>query len=174
MGLLDKLGTAALNVLDRAARYAEEREKKAATSSTEATAKPEPAPAPKPVTPRAPAAEEIADKTIPVQVFGRMTCPWTQRALRLLTDRGIEHVYTELADPDGFRLAPRLLAATRQRTVPYVYLRGNFVGGYDGLDEIDRLGQLDEMVKSDEERAASANKNRIRVQIAPREPDSRG
>ena len=60
------------------------------------------------------------------------------------------------------------MAATGQRSVPYVYVRGQFVGGYDGLDEIDRLGQLDEMLKSEEERAASAGKSRIRVQIAPR------
>lgn len=175
MGLLDKLGQATLGAVARVARKVDDvRERRAAVAAagdeiaspeaapvadSEAVAK---APAPKPAL-----AEEIGDETIRAQVFGRMSCPWTQRALRLMEDRGIEHVYTALDEPGGYALAPRLASTTGQRTVPYVYLRGTFIGGYDALDEIDRLGQLDEMVKSAEERAASP-KNRIRIQVAPR------
>jgi glutaredoxin len=168
VGLLDKLGHAALNALDAAARYADDvRERKAAAEAT--TPLPaEPAPKPKPQRAPAPAENELGDKEIPVQVFGRMSCPWTQRALRLLGDRSIEHVYIELAAPGGYQLVPRLSAATGQRSVPYIYVRGQFVGGYDGLDEIDRLGQLDEMIKTEEERAASGGQNRIRIQVATR------
>lgn len=159
MGLLDKIGHVALDALDAAVRLAD-RERKSAPEPS----RPAPPPAPKPAPVRA---QEIGDGKIPVQVFGRMTCPWTQRALRLLGDRSIEHVYTELAEVGGFALVPRLVAATGQRTVPYVYLRGRFIGGYDALDEIDRLGQLDDMIKSDEERAASRDKTRTRIQVAP-------
>ena len=38
--------------------------------------------------------------------------------------------------------------------MPYVYLRGEFVGGYNALDEIERLGQLDQRLLPREERAA--------------------
>jgi glutaredoxin 3 len=168
VGLLDKLGHAALTALDAAARYADELRARKAAAEAQTQPVPQPEPASKPRRPRTSATREIGDKQIPVQVFGRMTCPWTQRALRLLDDRSIEHVYTELADAGGFAYVPRLTATTGQRTVPYVYVRGNFVGGYNALDEIDRLGQLDEMVKSDEERAASGNKKRTRIQIGPR------
>lgn len=167
VGLLDKIGNVALNALDTAARYAETvRERRAAAEA------PPPEPEPTPAPPPAPSPHEIGDKSIPVQVFGRMSCPFTQRALRLLENRDIEHVYTELAQPGGYALAPRLMAATGQRSVPYVYVRGQFVGGFDGLDEIERLGQLDELIKSDEERAASGGPKRTRIQIAPRDRDT--
>jgi glutaredoxin len=131
---------------------------------------PEPEAPPREVEPKAvePREEGLGDAAIPAQVFGRTSCPFTHRALRLLERREVEHVYTELAAPGGFQLAPRLKAATGQRTVPYVYLRGRFVGGYDALDEIDRLGQLDEMIKTKEERAASGGSRHTKIRIAPR------
>jgi glutaredoxin 3 len=165
VGILDKLGRAAL---DAAARYVDTRERKVEAARPKPASAPEPSPEPARASNELRDPNELGDETIPVQVFGRMSCPWTQRALRLLDDRGIENVYTELAQPGGFSLVPKLVAATGQRTVPYVYLRGEFVGGYDALDEIDRLGQLDEMIKSKAERAASGNRGRIRIQVAPR------
>ena len=165
VGLLNKLGHVALDVLDVAARHAERfgERKTSAVAPKAPVAEP-----PKPATPVAPA-PELGDAEIPAQIFGRMSCPFTQRALRLLEMRGIEHVYTELARPGGYALVPRLTRETGQRTVPYVYLRGRFVGGYDALDEIDRLGQLYDMIKTEAERAASAKGRRVQIRIPPRD-----
>lgn len=168
MGLLDKLGHVALDAIDMAARYAERasERKRSAAPPKEVPAEPEATS----TTPDAPATPEpeLGDPEIPVQIYGRMSCPFTQRALRLLETRDIEHVYTELARPGGYALVPRLTRETGQRTVPYVYLRGRFVGGYDALDEIERLGQLDEMIKTDTEREASAGSRRVQIRIPPR------
>ena len=72
---------------------------------------------------------------------------------------------------DGRGYVGPLISATRQHTVPYVYVRGAFLGGFDALDEIDRLGQLEEMVKSADERGASNNTSRTRIVVAPRAGD---
>lgn len=166
MGFVGKLGRKALDALAAVATYAD---RSGADASREPQAQPPATPVTeKPIAPAEPQQEQLGDPMLPAQVFGRASCPFTHRALRLLEQRGVEHVYTELAAPGGFQLAPRLTAATGQRTVPYVFLRGQFVGGYDALDEIDRLGQLDTMVQTPEERAASGARSRIKIQLPPR------
>ena len=50
--------------------------------------------------------------------------------------------------------------------MPYVYLRGQFVGGFNALAEIDRLGQLEFAVMDAAERAADPRAGK--VDIAPR------
>jgi hypothetical protein len=61
---------------------------------------------------------------------------------------------------------PRLLDETKQTTVPYVYLRGHFIGGFNALSEVERLGQLDyALMSADEKKAAPAH---LRVEIASR------
>jgi hypothetical protein len=37
--------------------------------------------------------------------------------------------------------------------VPYVYLRGQFIGGFNALSEVERLGQLEVALMSVEEKA---------------------
>lgn len=175
MGLLGKLGHAALDALDMAARLADKaRASKHAPGRPKADASPAP-PETEAASSSAPEVARAASKRsdpkglgnpeVAAQVFGRMSCSFTHRARRLLEDRGIAYEFTELDAPEGFALAPKLRSSTGQRTVPYVFLRGRFVGGFDGLDEIDRLGMLDDMSKSAEERSAGGGSS-IRV-VAP-------
>ena len=42
---------------------------------------------------------------------------------------------------------------TKQHTVPFIYLRGQFIGGFNALAEIERLGQLEFALMTKEERA---------------------
>ena len=42
-----------------------------------------------------------------------------------------------------FLSATRLVGETKQNTVPYVFLRGEFIGGFNALNEVERLGQLE-------------------------------
>lgn len=111
-------------------------------------------------------APPLGDPDVPAQVYGRRSCPWCGRAVRLLQERDIEHQYVEL-DRDNAPLRARLIQETRQHTVPYIFVRGQFVGGYNALSELDRLGQLELRVLSAAEREARAGRG-PRIEVAER------
>lgn len=67
-------------------------------------------------------------------------CPFCVNARKLLDEKGIEYQeYRIDNDEDKKR---DLLEETGQDTVPYVFLDGKFIGGYDDLVELDREGKL--------------------------------
>jgi glutaredoxin len=111
----------------------------------------------------------LGDPSRPAQVFGRRSCPWSGRALALLESNRIEHSYFDLDAYGGDSVLRELKQETKQDTVPYVFLRGRFIGGYNALDEAHRLGQLEYLTLSDEERARHPQHGRI--EIAPRRHD---
>ncbi len=51
--------------------------------------------------------------------------------------------------------------------MPYVFLRGQFIGGYNALAEVERLGQLEIALMSPEERAKAPAHLRL-IEIVPR------
>jgi glutaredoxin len=131
------------------------------------------APAPAPAVAVAAAVKEpekpLGDLSIAVQVFGRRTCQWSGRVILLLQDRQIEHVFTNLDDEPTPELELRLVRETKQNTVPYVYLRGEFIGGYNALSEIERLGVLEERLLPPSQR--EAHRGRIRIVVPERGPE---
>jgi glutaredoxin len=100
-------------------------------------------------------AKSLSDPSIKAQVYGRKSCPWTGRALTLLERHKVDFDFIDLEEPEHeSKLAP-LALETKQNTTPYIYLRGVFIGGYNALSEIERLGQLEVALMSKEERAAA-------------------
>lgn len=124
------------------------------------------APTPAPVKPRP---TGLGDPGRPVQVFGRESCPWSGRVLALLESSRIEHSYFDLDGYGSDSVLRELKLETKQETVPYVYVRGRFIGGYNALDELQRLGQLEYLTLSDADRAKHPMHGRISV--APRAHD---
>jgi len=119
----------------------------------------------------APAGERKArgfgDPAIKAQIYGKRSCPWTGRAITLLERRKVDFDFVDLEEPEHeAKLAP-LTAETRQNTVPFIYLRGRFVGGFNALSEIERLGQLEVALMSKEELASAPAHVRL-VEIVPR------
>jgi glutaredoxin 3 len=107
-------------------------------------------------TPAAAAATEskskgFGDPGIKAQIFGKRSCPWTGRAITLLERRKVDFDYVDLEEPEHEAKLTPLTAETKQNTVPYVYLRGQFIGGFNALSEIERLGQLEVALMSKEE-----------------------
>jgi len=109
-----------------------------------------------------------------VQIFGSEHDQWTGRCKILFEQRGVSF---ELCDLDDARHAgerERLAASTRHNVLPYVFVRGQFIGGWNELDELDRLGKLDELL---DPAAASSNRSSIKIEIAARpeqsDPDRR-
>lgn len=134
-----------------------------------------PPPAPRPAAPVAPRPVVkpppvgLGDPSRPAQVFGRRSCPWSGRVLALLKSNDIEHSYFDLDAYDGQSVLRELKLETKQDTVPFVFVRGQFIGGYNALDELHRLGQLEYLVLPEAERAQHPMHGRI--QVAPRRHD---
>ena len=119
------------------------------------------------------------DANIKAQIFGKKSCPWSGRAITLLERHKVDYDFVDLEEPEHeAKLAP-LMSETNQATVPFVYLRGQFVGGFNALSEIDRLGQLEYALMSKDERAAApAHLSRVEIvarpntdEVAPAEVD---
>ncbi len=120
----------------------------------------------KPKKAAAEAPKGFGDPELKAQVFGKKSCPWSGRAIKLLEDRKVDYDFIDLDDAKtGVDTA--LVAETKQNTHPWIYLRGQFVGGYNALSEIDRLGQLDYALMTDAEKAA-APPHVTKVTIVPR------
>ena len=111
---------------------------------------------------RAEAQVGLGDPSIKAQIYGRTSCPWTGRSITLLEKEKVDYDYIDMDDSDHEPLQSKLIDETKQNTVPYIYLRGEFLGGFNALDEITRLGQLSERIKPKSERKA-------KVEVAPRE-----
>lgn len=106
----------------------------------------------------------LGDPSLVAQIYGRNSCPWSGRAITLLENNKVDYDYLDLDDGENAEFENKLLAETKQNTVPYIYLRGEFIGGFNALNEIHRLGQLDERLKPKSQRKG----NVANVEVAQR------
>lgn len=106
----------------------------------------------------------LGDPNKPVQVYGSRTCPWTGRSQALLEREDVEFDYIDLDSPEGMKVADRLGPETGHNTEPWIFVRGQFLGGYNALDELARLGQLQVRALGE-----SARRGRTRVVVAERD-----
>ncbi len=111
----------------------------------------------------------LGDPSRAVQIFGRRSCSWSGRAVALIERAKLEHSYFDLSGYGADTVLRELVQETKQETVPYVYVRGRFIGGYNALDELYRLGQLEYLALPEHERAQHPLHGR--VEVAPRRHD---
>lgn len=109
----------------------------------------------------------FGDPALKAQIFGKKSCPWTGRAITLLERHKVDYEYLDLEEPEHEAKHTPLALETKQNTVPFVYLRGKFIGGFNALAEVERLGQLEVAMMSPEE-LAQAPAHLKQVEIAPR------
>ena len=113
----------------------------------------------------------IGKADMQAQVFGKESCTWTGRVKLLLKDRNIAFGYVDLDAPENVKLAARLVRETQQLETPYVYLRGDFIGGYNALSEIERLGQLEELTLPPDRRKGAVGG--VKIVIPKRGPEGK-
>lgn len=92
----------------------------------------------------APVEPPLGDVAVPAQVYGRRTDDRSGRAVRTLRDRGVDARFINLDDPEQLTTEKRLVRDTRQYEMPWVFVKGEFVGNYDALERMAREGKLDE------------------------------
>lgn len=133
----------------------------------------EPLPSPAPPTPSpvqkplAPEKFSFGDPRKQAQVFGSRTCTWSGRCLRLFERESIKVSYVDLDLGGGSGLREELETETGQMTVPFVYLRGRFIGGFNALDEIHRLGRLSYEVLEESERLSHPDHGKFEIARRP-------
>jgi glutaredoxin 3 len=101
------------------------------------------------------AAAGFGDATVKAQIFGKKSCPWSGRAITVLERHKVDFDWVDLEEPEHEAKLLPLSLETKQNTVPYVYLRGQFIGGFNALAEVERLGQLEVALMTKEELAAA-------------------
>ncbi len=111
--------------------------------------------------------KSLGDPAIKAQIYGKRSCPWSGRAITLLERHKVDFDFVDLEEPEHEAKHAPLALETKQNTVPYVYLRGRFIGGFNALSEVERLGQLEVALMSKEELAAAPQHQRS-VEIVPR------
>jgi glutaredoxin len=109
------------------------------------------------------AAFSFGDSRKPAQVFGARSCPWSGRAIRLLEAQGVQITYLDLDHEGSATIRQELETETGQLSVPFIYLRGCFIGGFNALDEIHRLGQLEYLILPDAERLSHPSHGKVEV-----------
>ena len=143
-----------------------------AAKAAAAEAKRKAAAAPTPPTKKEAAATQASkgfgNGDIKAQVFGKKSCPWTGRSITILERNKVDFDFVDLEEPEHESKLGGLQLETKQHTVPFNYLRGQFIGGFNALAEIERLGQLEFALMTKEERAnAPAHLRSIEIVARP-------
>lgn len=76
-----------------------------------------------------------------VRMYSTAICPYCNMAERLLQSRGVTDLEKIRVDLNP-ALREEMIAATRRRTVPQIFIGDTHVGGYDDLAALDRAGKL--------------------------------
>ena len=76
-----------------------------------------------------------------VTMYSKTTCPFCDRARRLLEERGVVALDLIQIDEHPERRAEMIRLAGRS-TVPQIFIGGRHVGGCDDLVALDRAGGL--------------------------------
>ena len=79
-----------------------------------------------------------------VKIYVTDYCPYCVRAKGLLNRKKIPFTEINVEGDDAKRAW--LVSATKQRTVPQIFIDDRSIGGCDDLHALDRSGQLDKLL----------------------------
>jgi glutaredoxin len=108
----------------------------------------------------------FGDPSIKAQIYGKKSDPWSGRAITVLERNKVDFDFIDIEEPEHEAKLVPLSNETKQHTVPFVFLRGHFIGGFNALAEIERLGQLEYALMTADERAKVPA--HARFEIVPR------
>ena len=74
------------------------------------------------------------------EIYTWSYCPYCKRAKQLLERKNIP--YEEYIIDGNDEKKKELFEQTNQDTVPYVFVDGNFIGGFDDLSQMNKEGKL--------------------------------
>ncbi len=77
-----------------------------------------------------------------VVMYSTAVCPYCIRAEQLLRSKGVTEIEKIRVDLQP-ELRVAMMKETGRRTVPQIYINGEYVGGYDDLASLNHAGELD-------------------------------
>ena len=80
-----------------------------------------------------------------VLMYCTAVCPYCVRAEQLLQRKGVQEIEKIRVDLQP-ELRVAMMEKTGRRTVPQIYISGEYVGGYDELAALDHAGGLAELL----------------------------
>ena len=83
--------------------------------------------------------------TAQVTVYSTNMCPYCVRAKQLLERKGIEYKEVNIST-EAPEVRVELMQKTKHRTVPQIFIKDQFIGGFDQLYALEREGKLDELL----------------------------
>ncbi len=81
-----------------------------------------------------------------IQMYTTAVCPYCIAAKGLLSRKGFTEI-EEIRVDQNPALRDEMIARTRLRTVPQIFINGQHVGGHDDMVALDRAGKLDPLLK---------------------------
>jgi len=79
-----------------------------------------------------------------VIIYTTRICPYCVRAKQLFQRKGISYQEIDVSTDQELRLT--LVARTKQRTVPQIFINDQHIGGCDDLYALERQGALDPLL----------------------------
>ena len=67
----------------------------------------------------------------------------------MLNEGKVDYDFIDMGDSENGYFEGKLVAETKQSTVPFIFLRGEFVGGFNEVNEVVRLGELAYRIRGD-------------------------
>jgi glutaredoxin 3 len=80
-----------------------------------------------------------------VTVYVSDWCPYCERAKGLLSQKNV--AFSEINVEDEPRFREEMMARSKRRTVPQIFIGDRHIGGCDDLFELDRSGELDRLIQ---------------------------
>jgi len=80
-----------------------------------------------------------------IEIYTQAWCPYCERAVHLLTKKGVE--FQEIDAPNGSKARTEARERSGGRTsAPQIFIDGQHIGGCDELVALDRAGKLDSLI----------------------------
>ncbi len=92
--------------------------------------------------PAAPIPTPLGDPGLPAQIYGKRTCDATARTVQLFRGASITARMIDLDDPEHRDLENRLVRETKRYDLPYVFVRGELIGGFAETAALAKSGEL--------------------------------
>jgi len=83
------------------------------------------------------------------EIYFKSWCPYSQRALALLTSKGVDFKAIDLT-VDADELEQQMRERSGRTSVPQIFIDGQHIGGYDDIAVLDAAGELDPLLFGDE------------------------